>query len=416
MDGHAAPRTTSCIHCSRTTSSNATPRPQRRSGTRRRTPGVRQIVYLGGLGDLDDKLSAHLRSRRDVEQLLGLGGVPVTVLRAAVVVGHGGISWEITRQLVDHLPAMVTPKWVNTRTQPIALPDVIRYLVGVLDRPEAIGRVFEVGGPEVLRYVDMMRQAAQIQNRRTLPIVPVPLLTPRLSSMWLALVTDVDQATARNLVDSMNNEVIVQDDAIRDLVPGELMTYRRCRAAGAGRPGGRAGPGRVGSATRPSAVAGRAAGATVTAAQSNDEALANAHGPSAAPGVRRQGSARPSAIRLAVPAPPGRRRHHPGRRCDAARDLVERAARQPGVLPADDRAGGDLGDRWLRLRPAASRPHPLSRGAAPAGDPADPASAWRRRLVFIVGALVVREIPLLRDLTENVLAFARYGRRCFSSR
>ena len=187
--------------------------------------GVRQIIYLGGLGDLDDNLSAHLRSRRDVEELLGLGGVPVTVLRAAVVVGHGGISWEITRQLVDHLPAMVTPRWVNTKTQPIALRDVVRYLVGVLDNPGAIGRVFEVGGPDILRYVDMMRQAAKIQNGRTPPIVPVPLLTPRLSSMWLALVTDVDQATARNLVDSMNNEVIVQDDSITRLLPGELMSY-----------------------------------------------------------------------------------------------------------------------------------------------------------------------------------------------
>ncbi len=187
--------------------------------------GLRQIIYLGGLGDLDDALSAHLRSRRDVEQLLGLGGVPVTVLRAAVVVGHGGISWEITRQLVDHLPAMVTPKWVNTKTQPIALPDVVRYLVGVLDRPEAIGEVFDVGGPEVLRYVDMMRQAAKIQNGRTPPIVPVPLLTPRLSSRWLALVTDVDLATARNLVDSMDNEVVVKNDAITRLLPGELMSY-----------------------------------------------------------------------------------------------------------------------------------------------------------------------------------------------
>jgi uncharacterized protein YbjT (DUF2867 family) len=187
--------------------------------------GVRQIIYLGGLGDLDDNLSAHLRSRREVEQLLGLGGVPVTVLRAAVVVGHGGISWEITRQLVDHLPAMVTPRWVNTKTQPIALRDVVRYLVGVLDNQGAIGRVFEVGGPDILRYVDMMRQAAKIQNGRTPPIVPIPLLTPRLSSMWLALVTDVDQATARNLVDSMNNEVIVQDDAITRLLPGELMSY-----------------------------------------------------------------------------------------------------------------------------------------------------------------------------------------------
>ena len=187
--------------------------------------GVKQIIYLGGLGDLDDNLSAHLRSRRDVEQLLALGGVPVTVLRAAVVVGHGGISWEITRQLVDHLPAMVTPKWVNTKTQPIALPDIIRYLVGVLDNQAAIGQIFDVGGPEVLRYVDMMRRAAKIQNSRTLPILPVPLLTPRLSSMWLSLVTDVDLATARNLVDSMNNEVVVQDNRITELLPGELMGY-----------------------------------------------------------------------------------------------------------------------------------------------------------------------------------------------
>jgi uncharacterized protein YbjT (DUF2867 family) len=187
--------------------------------------GVRQIIYLGGLGDLDDTLSAHLRSRRDVEQLLALGGVPVTVLRAAVVVGHGGISWEITRQLVDHLPAMVTPKWVNTKTQPIALRDVVRYLVGVLDLPEAIGQVFDVGGPEVLRYVDMMRRAAKIQNGRTPPIVPVPLLTPRLSSRWLSLVTDVDLATARNLVDSMNNEVVVKNDAITRLLPGDLTSY-----------------------------------------------------------------------------------------------------------------------------------------------------------------------------------------------
>jgi uncharacterized protein YbjT (DUF2867 family) len=187
--------------------------------------GLEQVIYLGGLGDVDDRLSAHLRSRRDVEQLLGIGGVPVTVLRAAVVIGHGGISWEITRQLVDHLPAMVTPKWVSTRTQPIALRDVIRYLAGVLAHPDAIGRVFEVGGPEVLSYADAMRRAARIQNNRTPPIVPVPLLTPRLSSLWLALITDVDQPTARNLIDSMNNEVVVRDDSIRRLLPGDLTGY-----------------------------------------------------------------------------------------------------------------------------------------------------------------------------------------------
>jgi uncharacterized protein YbjT (DUF2867 family) len=187
--------------------------------------GLEQIIYLGGLGDVDDSLSPHLQSRRDVEQLLGTGGVPVTVMRAAVVIGHGGISWEITRQLVDHLPAMVTPKWVGTRTQPIAIDDVVRYLAGVLGNPASIGRVFEVGGPEVLSYADMMRRAARIQNHRTPPILPVPLLTPRLSSLWLTLITDVDQPTARNLIDSMNNEVVVRDDSIRRLLPGELTGY-----------------------------------------------------------------------------------------------------------------------------------------------------------------------------------------------
>lgn len=193
-------------------------------GTAAAAAGVERIIYLGGLGADSDNLSAHLRSRRQVESLLGEGGVPITVLRAAVVIGHGGISWEITRQLVDHLPAMVTPRWVRTRTQPIALPDVIRYLVGVLEPDAARGRVFEIGGPEVLRYIDMLRRAAKVQGK-SIPSFSVPLLTPRLSSGWLALVTDVDFATARNLVDSMNNEVVVHDNTIHEVVPGELMGY-----------------------------------------------------------------------------------------------------------------------------------------------------------------------------------------------
>jgi uncharacterized protein YbjT (DUF2867 family) len=187
--------------------------------------GVERIVYLGGLGDDGAQLSAHLRSRREVEELLGTDGVPVTVLRAAVVIGNGGISWELTRQLVDHLPIMLAPRWVNTRTQPIALPDVIRYLVGVMDAPEARGSVYDVGGPEVLSYIEMLRRAARIQNKRYLPVVTVPLLTPRLSSHWLAFVTDVDRQTARNLIDSMTNEVVVHDDEIRRVVPGKLMGY-----------------------------------------------------------------------------------------------------------------------------------------------------------------------------------------------
>jgi uncharacterized protein YbjT (DUF2867 family) len=185
---------------------------------------LERIIYLGGLGVDDGDLSPHLRSRRQVEQLLPLAGVPVTVLRAAVVIGHGGISWEITRQLVDHLPAMVTPDWVNTKTQPIALPDVLRYLVGVLEPTAALGRTFEIGGPDVLRYIDMMQRAATIMDKK-LPNLSVPLLTPRLSSRWLALVTDVDTDTARNLVDSMTNEVVVTDHSIEEVVPGPTMGY-----------------------------------------------------------------------------------------------------------------------------------------------------------------------------------------------
>ena len=187
--------------------------------------GVRRVIYLGGLGAEDQQLSAHLRSRRAVESLLGEAGVPVTVLRAAVVIGHGGISWEITRQLVDHLPAMVAPRWVSTRSQPIALADVVRYLVAVLGAPESAGQVYEVGGPEVLRYVDMLQRAAWIQHRRRLPVLPVPLLTPRLSSAWLALVTDVNLATARTLVDSMTTEVVVRRNPIQRLVPGPTTGY-----------------------------------------------------------------------------------------------------------------------------------------------------------------------------------------------
>jgi uncharacterized protein YbjT (DUF2867 family) len=187
--------------------------------------GLERIVYLGGLGSDTDDLSAHLRSRREVETLLGSSGVPVTVLRAGIVIGHGGISWEITRQLVDHLPAMVVPHWTTTRTQPIALADVIRYLVGVLDTDATLGQTYEIGGPDVLTYAEMMQRVSRIVKGRPLPMLAVPMLTPRLSSRWLSLVTDVDTATARNLVDSMSNEVVVHDTAILDVVPGRPISY-----------------------------------------------------------------------------------------------------------------------------------------------------------------------------------------------
>ena len=185
---------------------------------------VGQIVYLGGLGDEDDDLSEHLQSRREVESLLGATGVPVTVLRAGIVIGHGGASWEILRQLVRRLPVMITPRWVATRSQPIALVDVVAYLCGVVGNEAEIGQTYDVGGPEVLRYADMLARTAQIM-RRPLVILPVPVLTPGLSSWWLKLITDVDLTTAQALVESMTNEVVVRDATIRDVVPRPLLTF-----------------------------------------------------------------------------------------------------------------------------------------------------------------------------------------------
>ncbi len=199
--------------------------------------GVRRIVYLGGLGpENPDELSPHLRSRREVEKLLGEGGVPVTTLRAAIVVGAGGITWEITRQLVKNLPAMIGPRWVNTMTQPIALDDAVRYLAAMAEHDDVDGVVFEIGGPEAMTYADMLRRAAKIVNGREVPIFTVPVLTPWLSSLWISLVTNVDATTARNLIESMDTEVVVHDTAIIDAVPGEPIAYEdaveRALAAG----------------------------------------------------------------------------------------------------------------------------------------------------------------------------------------
>lgn len=188
--------------------------------------GVRQIVYLGGLGKDGEEMSAHLRSRREVEELLGTSGVPVTVLRAAVVVGSGGISWEMTRQLVKNLPAMVVPKWAATKTQPIGIDDVIRYLVGVTGVEETYGQVYEIGGADRLTYLEMLQQASEVMTGRRIPIVTVPVLTPGLSSHWIGLVTDVDTTTAANLIDSMSIEVLQTDYSIMDVVPGEPLSYQ----------------------------------------------------------------------------------------------------------------------------------------------------------------------------------------------
>ena len=178
--------------------------------------GVRQVIYLGGLGDEADQLSEHLASRREVERLLR-ARVPTTVLRAGIVIGDGGISWEILRQLVARLPVMVTPRWVQTRTQPVAIDDAVAFLVGVLGNDEAVGEIYDIGGPTPLTYGQMLRTVGRMPGGILKIIVPVPLLSPRLSSHWLRLVTDVDLRTARALIDSMSNEVVVHDRRIEDL-------------------------------------------------------------------------------------------------------------------------------------------------------------------------------------------------------
>jgi uncharacterized protein YbjT (DUF2867 family) len=189
------------------------------------TTGARQLVYLGGLGD-DGALSQHLASRRHVERVLREGEVPVTVLRAGIIVGSGSASFEIIRDLTEKLPVMVAPKWLRSRTQPIAVRDALAYLAGVLDEPRAIGETFDIGGPEVLTYQTMLLRYAAVRGLRRW-VLPVPVLTPRLSSYWLYFVTSTSYQLARNLVDSMTVDVVVRDERIRDIVPLEPISYEK---------------------------------------------------------------------------------------------------------------------------------------------------------------------------------------------
>jgi len=177
-----------------------------------------RVVYLGGLGQGD--VSEHLRSRHEVGRILR-DRADTVELRAAIVLGRGGASFEIMRQLVERLPAMVCPKWVTTRCQPIALPDVVRYLVAA---PGLEAGSYDVGGPEILTYETMMRRYASLTGRRRL-IVKVPVLSTRLSSLWLGLVTDQPASVGRPLVQGLSVEVVALDDRIRSLVPFALLGY-----------------------------------------------------------------------------------------------------------------------------------------------------------------------------------------------
>ncbi len=191
--------------------------------------GLQRIIYLGGLGHDGPNLSKHLRSRQETGDVLRQGPVPVTELRAAIIVGAGSASFEIVRDLVRRLPVMVCPRWVRSRCEPIAIRDVLVYLLSVLEDPRSIGETLEMGGGDVLSYADLMRITADVMGRRV-RILTVPVLTPRLSAYWLNLVTTVPMSLARPLVEGLRNDVICRDGRLRVWFPHRTIPFREAVA------------------------------------------------------------------------------------------------------------------------------------------------------------------------------------------
>jgi uncharacterized protein YbjT (DUF2867 family) len=189
-----------------------------------RKAGVGRIVYLGGLGSDDGgALSEHLASRREVEEALAASGVPVTVFRAAMIIGSGSASFEILRYLTERLPVMLTPKWVSTPSQPIAVRDVLHYLVACLTVPQTVGRMFEIGGADVLSYAEIIQIMAAARGLPRRRILRVPFFSTRLSSLWIHLVTPVDAAIARPLAEGLRNPVVVADHSVTALLPQPIL-------------------------------------------------------------------------------------------------------------------------------------------------------------------------------------------------
>ena len=186
--------------------------------------GATQVVYLGGLGEGSSGLSPHLRSRAETAEILARGSVPVTTLRAAMIVGPGSAAFETIVALVDRLPVMVCPRWVSVETQPVALADVLAALVGVCGEAAAYSETFDLGGPEVMTYRTMMERAARLRGKRPVLIV-VPFLTPRLSSLWLHLVTPANVSVARPLVEGLRIPTVARDDRIWELVDARRTTF-----------------------------------------------------------------------------------------------------------------------------------------------------------------------------------------------
>lgn len=198
----------------------------RRFGEAARDAGVERIVYLGGLGELGEGLSEHLASRREVERELGRAGVAVTVFRAAMIIGAGSASFEIMRYLVERLPVMVTPRWVQTESQPVAIADVLYWLVRCLRVEGTAGETLEIGGADVMTYERIMRVMAEELGLRRRLVIRVPVLTPRLSSGWISLITPVSYRIARPLAEGLRNRVVVRSDRARELMAHEPLGVR----------------------------------------------------------------------------------------------------------------------------------------------------------------------------------------------
>jgi uncharacterized protein YbjT (DUF2867 family) len=186
--------------------------------------GVRQIVYLGGLGEDSDDLSPHLRSRRETEARLASGWSALTTLRAGMVVGKGSAAFETIAALVDRLPVMILPRWAKTPTQPIALADVVRYLAGVCGNEEAVGQTYDIGGPDVMSYAEMISRISRLKGKAPY-LVEVPVLTPWLSALWIELVTPARADVARPLVEGLRNPTVATDERIRELLLFELTRF-----------------------------------------------------------------------------------------------------------------------------------------------------------------------------------------------
>lgn len=197
--------------------------------------GVGRIIYLGGLGETGANLSEHLTSRREVEAALASGGVPVTVLRAAMIIGSGSASFEILRYLVERLPIMLTPRWVKTESQPIAVRNVLHYLVECLRVPETIGRTLDIGGPDISTYRELMDIMSDAMGLRRRLVVTVPVLTPRLSSLWIHLVTPLSHRIARPLAEGLRNRVVCRNDEAARLMPQSLLSTREAIDAALGK-------------------------------------------------------------------------------------------------------------------------------------------------------------------------------------